>query len=73
MPDVHVVPSGEQWACEVGGNNRSTHDTQGEAIKQGRFLAEEQNSELVIHGKDGKIREKDTHGNDPRNIPVEGN
>ena len=69
MPDVHVVPSGDQWACEVSGNIRSTHATQGEAIKQGRFLAEEQNSELIIHGKDGQIREKDSHGNDPRNIP----
>jgi hypothetical protein len=38
MPDVHVVPSGDQWACEVSGNIRSTHATQGEAIKQGRFL-----------------------------------
>jgi hypothetical protein len=27
----------------------------------GRFLAEEQNSELIIHGKDGRIREKDSH------------
>ena len=32
-------------------------------------MAEDQNSELVIHGKDGKIREKDSHGNDPRDIP----
>ena len=27
------------------------------------FLAEDQNSELVIRGKDGRIREKDSHGN----------
>jgi hypothetical protein len=43
--------------------------TQDEAIKEGRGLAEEQNAELVIHGQEGRIREKDSHGNDPRNIP----
>jgi hypothetical protein len=69
MPDVHVVPNGNLWACEIDGNIRSTHETQEEAIKEGRGLAEDQNSELVIHGQDGRIREKDSHGNDPRNIP----
>ncbi len=69
MADVHVVPSGNQWACEIGGNTRSTHDTQDEAIKQGRHLADDQNSELVIHAEDGSIREEDSHGNDPRDIP----
>jgi hypothetical protein len=56
-------------AIARGGNIRSTHATQDEAIKQGRILAEDQNSELVIHGADGRIREKDSHGNDPRDIP----
>ena len=69
MPDVHVVPSGGQWACEIGGNTRSTHDTQAEASKQRHGLADEQNAELVIHAEDGRIREKDSHGNDPRDIP----
>ena len=69
MPDVHVVPSGEQWACEIDGNKRTTNATQQEAIKQGRHFAEDQSAELVIHGQDGKIREKDSHGNDPRDIP----
>jgi Uncharacterized protein conserved in bacteria (DUF2188) len=69
MPDVHVVASGDQWACEMNGNIRSTHATQAEAIKQARFLAEDQNSELVIHGEDGRILEKDSHGHDPRDIP----
>ncbi len=69
MLDVHVVPAGDQWVCEINGNARSTHDTQDEAIKHGRQLAEEQGSELVIHGEDGRIREKDSHGNDPRDVP----
>ena len=69
MPDVHVVPSGNLWACEIDGHTRSTNETQEEAIKEGRGLAEDQNSELVIRGQDGRMREKDSHGNDPRNIP----
>ena len=69
MPDVHVVPAGDRWACEINGNTRSTHDTQAEAISQGQHLADEQSAELVVHAQDGSIRKKDSHGNDPRNIP----
>jgi Uncharacterized protein conserved in bacteria (DUF2188) len=69
MPDVHVVPSGNLWACEIDCHTRSTHETQEEAIKEGRGLAEHRNGELVIHGQGGVIREKDSHGNDPRDIP----
>lgn len=69
MPDVHVVTSGGEWALEVGGDIRSTHRTQDEAIGEGRQLAEQEQGELVIHGEDGQIREKDSHGADPREIP----
>ena len=53
----------------MNGNTRSTHDTQDEAIKHGRHLADEQGSELVVHGEGGEIRQKDSHGNDPGDIP----
>jgi Uncharacterized protein conserved in bacteria (DUF2188) len=69
MPDVHVVPSGNLWACEIDGHTRSTHETQEEAIKEGRGLAEDQNGELLIHGQGGVIREKESHGHDARDIP----
>jgi hypothetical protein len=69
MPDVHVISEGTLWACEIDGNIRSTHETQEEAIQRGRQLAEEENGELVIHYKGGRIREKDSHGNDPSDIP----
>lgn len=39
--------------------------TQKEAIDRGRELAKAEESELVIQGKDGKIRQKDSFGNDP--------
>jgi Uncharacterized protein conserved in bacteria (DUF2188) len=66
MSDVHVVPQGSWWGLEVNGDIRSTHETQAEAIDQGRGLADQEHGELVIHGEDGEIREKDSHGNDPR-------
>jgi len=69
MSDVHVVPSGDGWALEVDGEEREAFDTQDEAAQKGRQLAEEENGELVIHGQDGQIREKDSHGNDPRDTP----
>jgi uncharacterized protein DUF2188 len=69
MSDVHVVPSGDGWALEVDGDERETFDTQADAIERGRTVAEEEGSELVVHGQAGEIREKDSHGNDPREVP----
>jgi hypothetical protein len=69
MSDVHVVPSGQGWAVEVDGQKRDTYDTQDEAIIRGRGVADGEGGELVIHGEDGSIRQKDSHGNDPRDIP----
>jgi hypothetical protein len=69
MADVHVIPSGEVWALQVDGDKRDSFSTQNEAITRGRQLAEEERGELVIHGEDGEIREKGSHGNDPRDVP----
>lgn len=35
-----------------------------DAVKIGRELSRNAGSELVIHGKDGRIQQKDSHGND---------
>ena len=69
MQDVHVVPQASRWGLEINGDIRSTYDTQEEAITEGRGVADQEQGELVIHGQDGQIREKDSHGNDPRDIP----
>ena len=69
MADVHVVPHEDQWALEVDGDKRSTHSTQADALQKGRQLADSEHGELVVHGEDGQIREKHSHGGDPRNIP----
>jgi hypothetical protein len=69
MSDVHVVPSGDGWTIEVDGDQRDGFDTQEEAIQAGRRLAEQQGGELVVHAEGGEIRDKSSHGNDPREIP----
>ena len=69
MSDVHVVTKGDGWALEMDGREGDAFGTQDEAIQWGRQLAERENGELVIHDQDGQIREKDSHGNDPRDIP----
>lgn len=63
----HVVPHKNGWAVKAEGNKQasSVHSTQKEAIKQARQEAWSNRSELFIHGKDGRIRERDSHGNDP--------
>lgn len=66
---VHVVPNSEKggWDVKKGGAQRaSSHtETKIEAVKMGRIISQCSNSELVVHGKDGKIQRSDSHGNDP--------
>lgn len=66
----HVTKHGDNWQVKGAGNERATRivETQKEAIKIGREIASNQHSELVIHGRNGQIRDKDSHGHDPRNI-----
>jgi hypothetical protein len=63
----HVVPHDGEWAVRGEGNSKATsvHRTQADAIDAGRAIAQHQHSELVIHRRDGKIRDKDSHGHDP--------
>ena len=65
--DQHVVPHDGDWAVRGEGNDRATsvHPTQAEAIEAGRQIAQNQHSELFIHGRDGRIRVRDSHGHDP--------
>jgi hypothetical protein len=63
----HVVPHGENWAVRGEGNERATsvHNTQAEAAEAARQIAMNQQSELLIHGRNGQIRERNSFGNDP--------
>lgn len=56
--------------CKKSGSERvlSHFETKIEAIEYARKISRNQNSELFIHGKDGKIQNKDSNGNDPKDI-----
>ena len=66
-PAVHVLPTDKGWAVKVEGStrNKSNHDTKQEAVDSGKAFAQKQKTEFVIHGKDGKIQNKNSYGNDP--------
>lgn len=62
----HVVPRNDGWAVKGAGAERATVvlNTQQEAIERARNIARHQGTELLIHGRDGRIRERDSHGKD---------
>ena len=63
----HVIPVNGQWGVKGEGNEKYTAltSTQAEAIAIARKISQNQQSELFIHRKDGTIRDRDSHGDDP--------
>ena len=63
----HVVPHDDGWAVKGAGNEKATsvHATQAQAIQEAKQIAQNQQSEMLIHGKNGQIRERNTYGDDP--------
>lgn len=64
----HVTKRADgKWQVKGEGASRASFvaTTQSEAIKRGRHISSNQQSELVIHRPDGRIRAKDSHGHDP--------
>lgn len=63
---VTLRPDGN-WQVLGEGNSKATAitTTQSKAIKIAKNIAINQKSELVIHGTNGRIREKNSYGNDP--------
>lgn len=66
--DQHVTKrENGGWQVIGAGNEKATKitETQKQAIEVAKEIAKNQKSEVVIHGTDGKIRDKDSYGNDP--------
>ena len=62
----HVVPnSNGGWDVKSGGQTVSHHHTQKTAIEKANSVGRAEKTEVVIHGRDGKIRDKNSYGNDP--------
>ena len=67
--DHHIVYNSSRGGWDVKRNNAeraSAHfDTKEKAVAAGRIMSSNQGTELVIHKKNGKIQNPDSHGNDP--------
>lgn len=64
----HVVPAPNGgWNVKKGGADRASKhfENKEDAKNWARKVSINQESELVIHKRDGTIQKKDSHGNDP--------
>ncbi|MGH2079155.1 DUF2188 domain-containing protein [Aerococcus urinaeequi] len=63
----HVTPKDGRWQVIGAGNEKATKlfNTQKDAENFARGIAKNQHAELITHGRNGKIRSKDSYGNDP--------
>ena len=68
MKTHHVVhsPNGG-WDIKIGGGERAIKhfDIKQTAVDYGRGISQRQGSEFFIHGSDGRIQSRDSHGHDP--------
>ena len=71
--DVHVVrdPERGMWKAKQGKRMLSRHRTQATAVRAGRRKARRDHVELVTHGRDGRIRAKDSYGYESRTRDTE--
>ncbi|MCL2722483.1 MAG: DUF2188 domain-containing protein [Treponema sp.] len=68
----HIVPASQGgWNVKRAGSGKAIihTETKKQAVDLGREISRNQETEFVIHGKNGVIQQKNSHGNDPRNIP----
>lgn len=64
----HVVPNSEgTWSVKKGGATKATKNfnTKATALTFGKAIAKNQGAELIIHNKDGTIRNTNSYGHDP--------
>ncbi|GAB3879331.1 DUF2188 domain-containing protein [Hymenobacter segetis] len=68
MPkNTHVVPRPTGWGVITEGASRAgvVTQTQAEAIAIARQLSINRGSEMLVHGENGRIRARNSYGNDP--------
>ena len=66
-PPVHTVRRGDGWSNRREGSDRVSkiYPTKKEAQQAGRATARREDTEHLIHNRDGKIGERNSYGNDP--------
>ena len=69
--NIHVLPNGNDWVVKIEGEQAPLFESEDKApaVEFARKDARDREVELVIHDHRGRIQEKDSHGNDPREIP----
>ena len=65
LANVHILPDfdGGWFVCRAG-RTLTHHKTQADAMQAGRRIARRHRVELVTWGIDGRIRSKDSYGNE---------
>lgn len=63
----HVVPHQNGWAVKSAGTSKATavYETKQPAVDKARAIAQNQKTELLVHGKNGQIQSKNSYGRDP--------
>jgi Uncharacterized protein conserved in bacteria (DUF2188) len=70
--DIETYYEGDQWKNKREGTGRAfgaDYSTKEDAVAAGREAARADRVEHIIKNQDGVISEKNSYGNDPRNVP----
>jgi hypothetical protein len=64
--NIHVFQKDGEWAIKkIGASDLGNYNNKEEALNYARKLARDNNSELIIHGRDGFIQERYSYSSDP--------
>src|SRR5262245_56293992 len=64
---LHVLPRDGGWIVRSDASDRATsvHKTQRSAVTAARKIARDRQGDLIGHGRDGRVRERDTYSSEP--------
>ncbi len=59
----HVLPATDGWVVKRAGATRASEifTSKGEAVKRARDLAIKHSAEVFVHGRDGRIQERNSY------------
>lgn len=65
--EYHVVPHENGWAVKKNNASKSSActSTKSDAVSKAKELSKNSGSEMVVHGKNGKIQYSNSYGKDP--------
>ena len=65
--EYHVIPDNDGWNVIKNNASRTSFHTnlKSDAITKGKQFSKNTGSELIVHGRNGKIQYSNSYGNDP--------